>query len=466
VLRKHLLLCITWLLCTTASTALIGCENEDEDDWEMEDDEEYLAEEAAYEKEMKEEAAKAAKEQQAREEKRAKELLNKINQLSGTWKADLPATMAELTEKAAYQLTITPPEFKRLKDKAEWAFFAKTKDCGGDPAVPMVNAAGRLVENEFEKRRLMATVPKLKSTLIGKLVRFYGDVSFYNASKDDDGAVCASLGGNIQQQIELCRAPYNFKKQQFQFEIRAGANYHWPLSLKSSKPKIMTNKMVFKKKYDVGTWGGKKLRVNRFEEDIEYENGSRFSFIWKVPEAEAEALLKSMQLKLNLVYSVENLGFHKKCKRVCSTVFGVRGCDSENIGWRPDYGTTFSYQVAKIVDFTVKYKGKEVYGVHRMKKEGNETVRTEGVLKEITFAPAELKDNKAVGEAKLLFDTYIGESVITKVPYTSEGYGDIILLKHRQLGKQGLRLTVKGDKTMTSTATTTDNQRVTTYLVR
>ena len=220
----------------------------------------------------------------------------------------MTATMAEIREKTAYAGTITPAEFKRLKKKAEWAFFAKKKDCGGEEAVPMVDANDRLVENEFQRRRLMEQVPKLKSTLVGQLVHFYGDVST-TPVKTKRGSL-RQLGGNTERQLELCRSLI-FKKKQFQFEIRAGANFHWPLSLKSSKPKIMTNKMVFKKKHDIGTWGGKKLSVTRFEDDIEYENGSRFAFSWKVSEAEAEKVLKSMRLRVNLVYQVERLGFHK-----------------------------------------------------------------------------------------------------------------------------------------------------------
>ena len=153
---------------------------------------------------------------------------------------------------------------------------------------------------------------------------------------------------------------------------------------------------------------------------------------------------------------------------MCSTVFGVRGCDSENIGWRPDYGSTFSYQIAKIADFSVKHDGNEIFGVHRIKSEKkpkDNKRETRGVLKSVEFGPATLKDKEAVGEAKLLYGTYIGESVITKVPYTMFQGGYRVKLEHRRLGKQGLTLTVKRDNTITL-ATVEKGRKVTTYLTR
>ena len=440
---------------------ILGCESEDEA-WEREDAEQ----EALYAKEEAEEKkAEEAEEKKAQEAKLAG-LLKKAEQYTGKWKVDLTATMTAITAKAAYKDTITPNKFERLKKKAEWAFFTKTKDCGGELAIPMENASGREPANEFERRRLMKKVPELKKTLVGQKVRFYGDVSFYEGSKDANGAICANIGGNTKSQLELCRTPYNFKRQQFQFEIRAGANFHWPLSLKSSKPRILTDRMVFKKKYEIGTWGGKKLKLNTFKEDIDYMNGSRFAFSWKVPEAEAEELIKNMRLKVDLVYDVQGLGFHKKCKKSCTVLFGVRECDYDNIGWRPDYGTTFSYQLAKIADFSVKSKGKEVYGVHRMKRATGKAPEASGVVKEINFGVAGIEAGKVGGHADLVYQRLTRDTSYRRVPYTIEGIGSTVRLKHSAFGDTDLRISFINEQSLKGEAQIPVRQNITSYLIR
>lgn len=335
------------------------------------------------------------------------------------------------------------------------------------PPLIMENELGREPKNEFERRRLLKTVPELKKKLIGQKVRFYGTVSFYEGSKDANGAICAGMGGNTDKQIEVCRAPYDFKRQQFQFEIRAGANFHWPLSLKSEKPRIVSDRMVFKEKYEIGTWGGKKLKVNTFEEDIEYMNGSRFAFKYKVPEAEAEQLIKNMRLKVDLVYELKGLGFHKKCQRSCSVILGQRVCGSDNIGWRPDYGTTFSYHKAKIVDFSVKLAGKEIYGVHRMSNQDAKPPKPEGVVKSIDFAPgARIEDGKVVGKASVVYHRGSSDRTYPDVPFTLGGIGNTASLKHLSFGETALKITYVNPKTMKAVSRIPVKKDVTSHLTR
>jgi hypothetical protein len=253
-----------------------------------------------------------------------------------------------------------------------WAFLNGTKRCDKkdstwDPDDPDAKKDFHKKYDEFEKRTLMGKREEYKKRLTDNYFRFFGEASFKKGGdKEDSGAECVDITGNsvnkkgnISQDLEICRSPYDFKNQHFSFEVRADDDFKASINPKQERMRIETDSWIESNSVNVGSYGGKSLKVNRQKKEVVYRNASRFSFIWKVPEAEAKGLLKNMEIDFEMVYAPTGLHYHKKCERSCSTFMGVHGCDIEEIG----FGVSLK---AKIPELSVKINGTEVYGIHEL----------------------------------------------------------------------------------------------------
>lgn len=286
-----------------------------------------------------------------------------VGSIVGDWRVDLPASLkatANAKQAALQSRFMTEEEFSELRRRHAWAFFTKAKDCEGKspPAeFAVCDENGRLVLNEFARRRSLKDAAKRRAEIKGALVKMSG-----TWKPSEYSSKCNDIEG--MDDVEICRSDYDFERERYQFTVRAKDEFIWPLSLKGTKPKIATDRTVFTGSRTIGTLGGRDLKIRTNEVDVEYINASAFTFEWRVPIAEAEERAKSMRFDVLLVFEVVDMALHKRCRRNCGRILGQRVCVGENFGFLAGR----AHILARIAQFTVTTGGKEVVGFRRVNK--------------------------------------------------------------------------------------------------
>ena|GEM_PF-3622683 len=333
-----------------------------------------------------------------KEEKRAKQnaenLLSQnkaFAKLAGAWVVDETKTLTKIQQKfdtehelALDKLVIEPREFSILNGKYGWSFLTSKKTCHGKPAVAPRNESGVIEEDVFEAQTLKKNAPVLRKKMQGQLVRF--EYEWKPSALKQTEKYCQESQGQ-EDPISVCIHPYNFKGNRFKVQLIANESSRWPLSLNSTSPKIGKRTGKLPKKYQ------------------DYVNLSKLGLSLKLEPQAAKEFLEDTNLSISITYQFTDFGFHKSCEKICKL---TGKCEIKNLGlgyiknnYQPN---DHSFVKAKIVDLSIKYYDKELYGLHKIKGPKRKIARvqdTPGLITQLTLRSPRIKGNSVQADLNI-----------------------------------------------------------------
>ncbi|WP_411281475.1 hypothetical protein [Gemmatimonas sp.] len=245
-----------------------------------------------------------------------------------------PTVIAATPLDALATQALTPDAVSDLAKGKEWALYPKgTTECGtlSDGKIWRLDEPD--AKDEFKKQDLLDRRAEIAGEVVGKYVKFEGNGDL--------------AGGEVRfgdGEMEISLSAYDFAAQRYTVTIAAQESSKWPVGAES--PSFTTLSMTKVNDEEIGSIGGKKLKVKTANTETAWLNGSRFTSPVAVPKAEAATWKDRADAKVLLIQQIIGMGFHKQCKQDCMTVFGTYDCVQSNHGFRDFYrAKTVAYRV-------------------------------------------------------------------------------------------------------------------------